>query len=197
MKFLSKTAQSEILIQNIRYRENRAVNNKNLTSLLVSEQKGFCAYTEKYIQPLDSAETEHLNSAIKYNDNYYNYYGVIRNANLYKQDEKYVGAKFLTNLFFQNKAIFDERISFTNNIYYEIDKEDFEARDFIDFLNFNHPTLSEQRSKHIKRLKETFHAAKFAIEDILNYFRNHKQELSHITAIEHEFNIDLSEILNN
>jgi DNA repair ATPase RecN len=197
MKFLSKSAQSQIFLQNILYQKNNSVNNKRLTSLLLKEQKGFCAYTEKYIEPLDSAETEHVNSSIKYNDNYYNYYAVIRNANLYKQDEKYPNASFFENLFFQNSDEFNSRISFSNNMYYEIDERDAEAKNFIDFINFNHPTLSEQRSKHINRLKKTFADAKYEILDIIEYFKKHKEELSHITAIEHEFEIDLSEIIND
>ena len=133
MKFLAKSPQSQILLNKVLYRENNSVNNKKLTALLIEEQKGFCAYTEKYLQPLDSAETEHINSSIKYNDNYYNYYAVIRNANLYKQDEKYSNASFFKNLFFQDSDEFNTRISFSNNMYYEIDETDTEAKEFIDF----------------------------------------------------------------
>ena len=55
---------------------------------MISEQKNFCAYTEKYLKPLDSPEVEHFNSKIKYQDDYYNYYAVLRAANLYKQDDE-------------------------------------------------------------------------------------------------------------
>jgi hypothetical protein len=197
MKFLSKNAESIILAQNLTYKKNAAENNKNLKELLVQEQINFCAYTEKCLEPLDSIEVEHFNSSLKYKDDYYNYYAVIRNANLYKQDEKYANASFFQNLFFQNKETFKARINFKSNIYYEINEADTEARDLIDFLGFNHPTLSEQRSKHIKRLKETFEEARYSNEKIINYFRNNKDQLSFSTAIEHEFGIDVDEILNN
>ena len=165
--------------------------------MLVQEQLNFCAYTEKYLQPLDSIEVEHFNPSLKNNDNYFNYYAVIRNANLYKQDEKYANALFFQSLFFQNKQNLAARIGFSNNIYYEINETDTEARDFIDFLGFNHPTLSELRSKHLKRLKEAFQEANYSKEDIKNYFRKNKDQLSFSTAIEVEFEIEIEEILNS
>jgi hypothetical protein len=102
MKFLSKSKESIILAEGLVYRQNSSKNNHRLKEMLMVEQKGYCAYTEKYLQPLDSVEVEHLDAAKKYADDYYNYYAVIRNANLYKQDEKYSGAYFLDSLFFHN-----------------------------------------------------------------------------------------------
>ena len=54
---------------------------------LLLEQSNFCAYTEKYITGLDSVEVEHFNASIKYNDDYFNYYAVIRSANSGKRLE--------------------------------------------------------------------------------------------------------------
>jgi hypothetical protein len=196
MKFLSKRADSAILTQKITYKRNAGENNKKLRELLLKEQSNFCAYTEKFIDPLDSSEVEHFNSSLKYKDNYYNYYAVIRNANLYKQDEKYANSTFFQTLFFQNQATLKTRIGFSNNIYYEINEGDIEARDFIDFLGFNHPTLSEQRSKHIKRLKETFQEASYSHDDIEKYFIKYKDQLSFSTALETEFQIEFDKVLN-
>jgi len=197
MKFLSKHAASNILTQKLTYKKNADENNRKLKELLVQEQCNFCAYTEKYLEPLDSIEVEHLNSSLKYKDDYYNYYAVIRNANLYKQDEKYVDASFLDSLFFQNNETFSARIGFRQNTYYEIDENDNEAIDFIDFLGLNHPTLSEQRSKHIKRLRESFSEAGYPKEDILGFFHRNKDQLSFCTAIETEFDIEVEEIIRN
>lgn len=194
MKFLCKKADSTVLEEALVYGGN-SVHNKRIRELLIAEQFNFCAYTEKNLQPLDSVEVEHFNSALKYNDNYYNYYAVIRNANLYKRDEKYQGASFFENLFFQNEQLFNQRIGFANNIYYEIDENDLEARDFIDFLGLNHPILSQQRSNHVKRLKEIFGIASFSDEGIEAYFSKHKDELSHITAIEEAFNLSLLKLI--
>lgn len=197
MKFLSKNPTSYILTNKITYKQGASENNKNLKELLVQEQSNFCAYTEKYLEPLDSVEVEHLNSSLKYRDDYYNYYAVLRNANLYKKDEKYVGASFFESLFFQNKEIFAARIGFKNNIYYEINEGDKEAIEFIDFLGLNHPTLSDQRSKHVKRLIESFKDANYSKEDIENYFQKNKTQLSFCTAIESEFNINVEYLINN
>ena len=81
MKFLTKKDDSKILKEGLVYQENRAENNRRIRSLLVEEQHNFCAYTEKYFAELDSVEVEHLDASKKYDDDYYNYYAVIRAAN--------------------------------------------------------------------------------------------------------------------
>lgn len=48
MKFLKKYKNSLILKNNLIYNRN-AQNNAKIKSLLLVEQKNFCAYTEKYI----------------------------------------------------------------------------------------------------------------------------------------------------
>lgn len=209
MKFLSKNADSEVLKKGLVYGKNRPIQNKEIRDLLVAEQKNFCAYTEKYISGLDSVEVEHFNSSKKYNDDYYNYYAVIRKANTYKKDEKYRDAQFFESLFFQKH--FDKRIQFVAEAqdYKEIDAEDTEAKDYIakglfyavidagdtearDFINFiglNNPDLSSDRWRHINRLAGLFNSTL----EMAAYLKNHKEELSFITAIENKFNIDLSE----
>jgi len=114
MKFLSKNSNSSILKNNLVYRDTNPPKNKLLKEELLKEQFNFCAYTEKYIQHLDSAEVEHFNSALKNNDNYFNYYAVLRSANQYKKDEKYKDANFFKTLFFQDNQQFKNRIKFEN-----------------------------------------------------------------------------------
>jgi hypothetical protein len=193
MKFLTKNLNSPIYTEGLTYRENSNNNNTLLREKLLLEQKNFCAYTEKYVQGLDSVEVEHFNASRKYNDDYFNYYAVLRKPNLYKQDEKFKNHSFFDNLFFQNKDEFDRRIKYQDGYYYEVDENDTEASDLIEFLGFNHPSLSEHRSKHLKRLKSVLNS--FSTEQKLTYFKDHKQELSFITAIESEFGLDFTEIL--
>ena len=193
MKFLSKQQSSVILKKGLTYKKDR--DNSKLREELQNEQKQFCAYTEKYIQELDSSEVEHFNSTLKYNDDYFNYYAVIRNANLYKKDEAYKEASFFDSLFFQNEEEFNSRIKYVGGLYYETDENDEEAKDLIDFLGFNHSKLYKQRKRHVKRLSKTFEAAKYSTKDYIKYFREHKEELSFITAIEEEFKVDLSGII--
>ena len=177
------------------YKKNNSPNNQKLRKKLLEEQKQFCAYTEKYIEELDSDEVEHFNSTIKYNDNYINYYAVIREANLYKKDEIYKNATFFTSLFFQNKEQFEQRIKFQDNIYIETDKNDQESKDLIDFLGFNNQNLYKQRKRHLNRLKKNFEDANYSKNQYIEYFNEHNEDLSFITAIEKEFDIKLMELI--
>lgn len=195
MKFLGKNPDSDILANGLTYQENRGVNNKRIHDLLLLEQKNFCAYTEKYVQGLDSTEVEHFNSSKKYADDYYNYYTVLRKANEYKikKDILYRDASFFRNLFFQNVEEFDRRIQYVEGIYEEIVDNDTEARDFIDFLGFNEHPLFEERKNHIDKLKEIFENTGWDNQRRIEHFRRHPNDLSFITAVEHEFGLNLAE----
>lgn len=192
MKFLTKNPNSDILKKKLTYNKNRE-NNKKLKLELLKEQKQFCAYTEKYIDGLDATEVEHFNSSLKYNDDYYNYYAVLRIANQYKKDSQYKDAKFFSSLFFQDEKQFKARIKFENNLYLAIDKNDKEANDLIDFLGFNNPILYKERHNYINRLKRIFDYS--TKDEWISFFKENKEELSFITAIENELKIDLSEII--
>lgn len=196
MKFLTKTSASDILAEGLRYQFNKPANNRFLCQVLLDEQRNFCAYTEKYISHLDSVEVEHLNAALKFSDDYYNYYAALRSANLIKKDEKYRDASFLMNLFFQNKRHLDSRIQYVvgEYVYEEIGLDDQEAFDFIDFLGLNDSQMFESRRRHITRLRNIFVDAGYSDNAAkIDYFKLHPEELSYVTSIEAEFNLDLSE----
>ena len=197
MKFLTKSNDSAILKNNLTYKKSQTDKNRELKEELLKEQHNFCAYTEKYIQPLDATEVEHFNSSLKYNDDYFNYYAVLRKANQYKieKDNKYKDASFFKSLFFQDEKEFNKRIVYEDGFYSEIDENDREAKDLIDFLGFNHELLSNERSRCIRRLKNTFENAGYNNDEIKEYFSAHIEDLSFITAVEIEFSIDLSELI--
>jgi len=195
MKFLSKNPNSAILQEGLTYKKGNAENNSLLKDKLKEEQKNFCAYTEKYLQPLESVEIEHFNPSIKYKDDYFNYYAVIRRANLYKKDEKFRNASFFETKFFQKKDDFNSRIKFKENIYYNVVESDTESIDFIEFLGLNHHDLYSQREKHVNRLLENFEKARFDKTQQFEYFREHLEELSFITAIEDKLGLNLETIL--
>ena len=196
MKFLAKKANSKIIEAGIVYKVKS--DNTNLRNLLIEEQKNYCAYTEKYLHPLDQVDVEHFDSSKKktVDDNYYNYYAVITTANKYKKDKKYKGASFFDNRFYQNSEELNARIGFSNNIFFEKNDNDAEARDFIDFLGLNHPKLSDERSKHVQRMKDHFSTSGYTIEKIKEYFLKYKAELSFITALNVEFADDFTGLLN-
>lgn len=194
MKFLSKYPDSRILKDNMKYSTN-AQQNRKLKDALIEEQKGFCAYSEKFIEDLDSVDIEHFNSSLKYTaeDDYYNYYAVLHKINSEKKDEKYKDAKFHNSLFFQNKAELDSRIKISNLLYFAIREEDTEAIDLIDFLMLNSNSLYEARKKHIAFLKSMRHI--LTEQEFTNLFKNHKQNLSFISIIESEFDLSFDHLL--
>jgi hypothetical protein len=196
MKFLTKNADSKILKGGIVYKVKGS--NTILRNLLIEEQQNYCAYTEKFLQPLEQVDIEHFDSSKKgpAGDDYYNYYAVITTANKYKKDEQYTGASFFVNRFYQNQDELNNRIGFSNNIFYEKDENDTEARDFVDFLALNHPKLSDERKKHVKRIADHFENSGFDIEKIKEYFKKYPSELSFITALNTEYKYDFTELLN-
>ena len=194
MKFLTKNTNSSIYQDGLFYKENAPVKNKQLLARLINEQKHFCAYTEKYITGIDSAEVEHFNPSKKYNDDYFNYYAVIRYANLAKlsKDVKYKDANFFETLFFQGKEKLSQRIIYNDGQYDPVDLTDQEAIDFIDYLSLNQEPLLSERVNHIELLRQTFEDAGYNQEDQLKYLKKHPKMQDFITAIEHELSLDLS-----
>ncbi len=195
MKFLSKRADSKILQNCMRYSNNPS-KNKELKEALLEEQKGFCAYTEKYIDHLESVDIEHFNSSLKNTneDGYYNYYAVLHKVNINKLDEKYSDAKFHETLFFQNKDVLDSRIFISDDMLYMVtDSEDIEAKDFVDFLMLNSNSLYEARKKHISFLSDML--KQLGDQKFLDLFKRHKSTMSYISVIENKFNLNLDHLL--
>jgi hypothetical protein len=202
MRFLVKKKDSEILKQGLIYQHNAQKNNEKLKNLLWKEQSHFWAYTEKYIDAYEyhQCEVEHFNSNIKYADDYFNYYAVIRAANLlkkkkdafYKPNESFFGS-----LFFQIEDEWKKRIRFIDGEYEEIDENDTEARNLIDFLGLNGPELFEKRKRHLKRIKELKEERNFSDEDLLIYLNENREELSFISALEYELGLNLSNLINS
>ena len=195
MKFLTKIPDSQIRVDDLTYQ--KGVSNSELRLRLLDEQKNFCAYTEKYIEPgIDTSEVEHFNPSLKYNDDYFNYYTTLRSANERKirKYKEYQNALFFATRFFQNNEDFKTRIRYEDFVYEPITEEDQDAKDLIDYLGFNDDYLFTARINHIKRLQETI--GSFSLQEKIEYFTRNKSDLSYITAIEKELDINLSEIIN-
>jgi hypothetical protein len=119
----------------------------------------------------------------------------LRKPNLYKKDEAYQGASFFANRFFQNSQALNLRIRYAvgDYVFEEVNEEDEEARDFIDFLGLNYHDLVEARKRHVNRLADIFRLTSFSDSEIVEYFQRNKSELSFITVLENELQINLSE----
>lgn len=197
MKFLPKNSASDILKENLTYKENRGENNKKLLVRLLAEQQNFCAYSEKYIKDLDSVEVEHFDASKKYADNYYNYYAVLRKLNAQKRDEAFAGNPFFQTLFFQNKTELHKRIRYIKEdcVFETTDRTDTEAQNLLDFLGMNDDKVYRERQKHLQRLHYIKNDAKYNDAQFQQYLKKHPEELSFITALEHEFNFVLQDFL--
>jgi hypothetical protein len=194
MKFLAKNRDSAILAEGLTYKANNA----RLRERLLAEQMGFCAYTEKRVGDLDSVDVEHFDRTKKGRDDYFNYYATLHEANLRKmgKEKRHAGAAFFTSLFFQNPGELAQRIRYVSGdgVYEEIEDTDEEARDLIDFLGFNDSCLSDERAQHVRRLRHLFRDARYGAKQKRAWFTAHPEELSFITAIEAELELDLSAI---
>ena len=200
MKFLTKMPKSSILKNGLTYKAGNVINNRKLLKALLDEQKSFCAYTEQYILRdeegtfPESVDIEHFTATLKNtpSDDYYNWYAVLHKINIKKRDEKYENATFHQSRFFQNRVKLDARIEYdaNDNFYYEKDKEDIEARDFIDFIQIDSPMIAKRRLAHLKRLKTIREALKTNVA-FVEYLLKHPNELAFITAIEKTFEVEL------
>ena len=77
MQYLTKNTNSEAII--LKY-TNTIERIKIREILLRTEQKGFCAYTERFVRHTDSAHIEHFYPKKEYPDkidDYYNWYVVM------------------------------------------------------------------------------------------------------------------------
>jgi hypothetical protein len=75
-----------------------------------------------------------------------------------------------------------------------IDEADQDGKDFIDYLGFNVIIFLQRELIILKTKRNTRVVYSW---EILQYLRMYKNDLSYITAIENEFHIDLSAIIND
>ncbi len=76
MRKAVKNPNSKILADRLMYASGDSNNNKKIATLLFSEQKKFCAYTDEYISRTDAKDIEHFDPNLKDTpqDNYNNWF---------------------------------------------------------------------------------------------------------------------------
>lgn len=197
MKFFAKDPASPIL--GIAYQSGH---NDELRGLLRDEQRGYCAYTEKRFSSLDSVDVEHFDDRLKGTsaDGYYNYYATLHSANKRKRRKtaKHRGASFFETKFFQQPGGFERRVQYLAEgagVYEEIDPSDEEARALIDYLGLNDHDVSEERRKHVARLRDLFAAAGWGRSVQIEHLSTYRDELSFPTALSAELGLDLDPLL--
>ncbi len=156
---------------------------------LIQLQSGFCAYSERYLMPLDSVEVEHFDSRKKNSpaDNFSNWHAVIRwmNAHKFRRIEKF-------------EPLPDFQFWTADRVRYEhgqfvCDDEDLETKNLIDFLSINRPEVFEERSNHIARLRRI--QEKYGNDSLIEILSESPQDLSFPTAIEAELGIPAFELI--
>lgn len=176
MRFLGKNKNSEILKKKLKYSEYR--DRKLLRNILLYEQYGFCAYTEKYIYGnYDFISIEHFYPQKQFPekiDDYYNLYAVgIINQNKPK--------KIILPILQPSSKDITKRIKYKNGYFIPNDKEDIEAQNFIDFLNIgkNNIDLTLARRRHVNRIKRFLTEKNYQTEDL----KYDKRNFDYITAL--------------
>ncbi len=194
MKRSIKKEDSKILKENLNYIVGNSANNKKISNILYKEQKGFCAYTEKYIGRTDAKDIEHFNPTLKGKeaDSYQNWFLVKHQWNKEKSSkwEKFQPILHPTD------ATFEDRILYQDGHYFLADSNDIEAKNLIDLLQLDDLLLAEERKKYIKRkevyIKLSDKSATIFFETLINDDIN---AVNYLRAINEEFNINIWELL--
>jgi hypothetical protein len=188
MKYLAKDPQS--LIVSACWSYSTKSHRSKIRQQLLAEQRYFCAYTERYVAPIDACDIEHFDDRLKNTDAdcYWNWYAVHRWGNQRKPRIK----NFLPILMPYDPTV-PQRIHYSEGAFRAINPDDHEAVNLIKFLGWNDPTLADYRRKHVARMRDTqqrffpndpagFHA--YIIED--------PEKLSFQTALEAELGMKFS-----
>lgn len=164
--------------------------NRPLRVALLEAQRGYCAYTEKRVDELDTCAVEHFDPRMKGSDDWLNWYATLQSANQRKRrhERALAEAGFFTSRFFQGAAG-AARVRYVpgRGAYKAVDPEDDEARELIEYLGFNDPTLHDVRRRHVKRVRDTL--ARIDRSEWIDWFRAHPEDLSFITAVEAELEL--------
>jgi len=203
MQFLSKNPDSAILKEGQKYKSSSGRSNQKLKQALLKEQQGFCAYSEKYISEIDSVDVEHFNPALKEQDDYFNYYAVLRYCNQYKQHlyPKFAESEFFKTLFFQDPEQLHSRIQYfkdeVGGMFDSVDPEDHDAQNLIEYLGWNSHALHSERKKHLESIQAIMQDAGYdSAESQLAFFKKFRDRLSFITMLEKELSLPLLALLN-
>ena len=189
-----QNSQSTIITNNWQYTNSR--HRPKICKALIKEQQGYCAYSERYILPIHASEIEHFDDSKKKtsNDDYWNWYAVLRKMNQIKIGKKI--KDYLPILDPQDPQL-TQRICYKAGQFQTVQPGDTEAQNLINFLGWNDPTLARERDGFINRRKKD--RARFFSNDpqgFIDYLKEEPDNLSFITALEAELGIR-SLLLNN
>lgn len=185
MNFLHKNGASAEGFGELRYPKDRDA----AIEALIRLQKGYCAYSERYLKPLDSVELEHFDPRKKNteSDGFKNWHAVIRwmNAHKHRRIDRY---EPLPDLDSWTPA----RIRYESGLFV-CDEADQETKNLIEFLGVNRQEVFEERSNHIARIRSI--QQKFGNEVLMEILNESPADLSFPSAIEAELGIPAFELI--
>ena len=185
MKFLPKETADKPHLKCLRYPKDRETSVK----ILVRLQKGYCAYSERYLKPLDSVELEHFDPRKKNTDadGFSNWHAVLRwmNAHKARNIEKF-------------EPLPDIDTWTTDRVRYEYGcfvcaANDVEAKNLIEFLGVNRPEVFQERANHVARIKNL--RLKVGDNVLIEILSESPEDLSFPSALEAELEIPVFEII--
>ena len=186
MNFLHKDRAEADQHTGLKYPKDR----DKAVEILIGLQKGYCAYSERYLKPLDSVELEHFDSRKKNTeaDGFDNWHAVIRwmNAHKARSIEKFEPLPDI-------ESWTGERVWYEHGLFV-CREDDTEAKNLIDFLGVNRQEVFEERANHIARIRNM--RKKVGDDMLLEILGESPEQLSFPTAIEAELGIPAFDMID-
>lgn len=185
MKRIIKIPTSIVLQNGLQYIVNG--DNKELSKILLKEQKKFCAYTEEYIGINDAVDIEHFNPKLKGKpeDGYINWYSVKHKPNNIKR------STWKSPILNPSQEDFEEKIIYHEGLYI-CDPSDLEAHNLIDLLNLNEKVFVDERLRYINRRQERIAERGISPEEyFVDRIENDIDQIKYLRAIQEVFKIDI------
>ncbi|MEZ4319035.1 MAG: hypothetical protein R3F61_16085 [Myxococcota bacterium] len=196
MRFLGKGANSAT--RTMRYRPGG--HNERLLEQLLTDQCGFCAYSEAHVNPLHTAAVEHFDPALKGTDadGPLNWYGVLQKVNQRKRrSERLFDATLLGDRWFQVPGAVAERVVYdsADHMFFARNPDDAAAKALIDYLGFNHSEVVIERKAHVERLRSLFGLARLEGSAALDWLADHRAFLAFPSALEASLGLEVDVLL--
>ena len=191
MRYLKKINNSPIITNNLNYAN---VGQRNaIRRELTNEQKGFCAYSERFIKHTDSIDIEHFDPRKKntLDDDYYNWYATLHYLNSHKPNiiDPYLP---ILSPYSPDLAV---RVTYEDGLFKEVNPDDIEAKNLINFLGVNKFEVHSDRSKHITRINTLKNLCGGDDQLFVEKMIEDRDNLSFATALEHKFDLDIDSLI--
>ncbi|MDQ5930079.1 MAG: hypothetical protein QG594_1862 [Bacteroidota bacterium] len=188
-----QTKLSDSLAKNIEY--IKGGDNSKLRQILFEEQKGYCAYTETFLDRTDQKDIDHFNPTKEYleRNNYMNLFLCKAQWNKEKSNKWSKFQPILSPL----SDDFEERIIYNQDLkLFEAKEEnDIEANNLVKLLKLDNYDLSIERKKHIELSKELMSY----FESPTKYFQKtielDSTAIKFIRSLEIEFKINIWDMI--